>query len=93
MELAQSSEGLSLKLTAVNINGRTLAPNSLPAAPDAITERNNATLQRRIEAARDAARVEAAVAGRLVVLSGSQLNVPSGTRLIFTLSAPILTGQ
>ena len=89
MALAQTSEGLGLKLAGITLDGRTLVASSSPAEPDAMTARNNASVQRAIDGGRAAGRNESALLRRLVVVSGSELNVPVGTRLTFTLSAPI----
>ena len=95
LELAQSTDGVCLKLVAVIVNGRPLTANSSARAPDAHTDANNASIQKIMDTARGRdPRRDALLAARLVVASGPQLNVPSGTRLAFSLAAPLVfTGR
>ena len=91
LELAQTSDGICVKLTAVVINGRDVSVSSAAGVPDARTATSNASLQKMIDTGggRDPRR-DALLTARLVVVSGAQLNVPSGTRLTFTLTAPLV---
>ena len=90
MQLGQVSDGLGITLTGIVLNGRTLAATSAPAAPDAQTESRNAAIEQAIAGAGSRGdRLRSRLEAREVVVTGSRVNVPSGTRLTFTLSAPI----
>jgi hypothetical protein len=89
MQLAQVSDVLGIILTGIVRNGRTLAANSTPAALDAQTASRNAAMEQAIASAGPRAdRLRSRLETREVVVTGSRVNVPSGTRLIFTLSDP-----
>ena len=90
MQLTQVSDDLGITLTGIILNGRTLAANSTPAALDAQTASRNAAMEQAIASAGPRAdRLRSRLEAREVVVTGSRINVPSGTRLTFTLSAPI----
>ena len=90
MQLAQVGDDLAITLTGIVLNGRTLTASSAPAAPDAQTQARNAALEQAMAAAGPRGdRFRSRIEGREVVVTGSRVNVPSGTRLVFTLSAPI----
>ena len=90
MQLDQVSDGLAIILTGFVLNGRTLAATSAPAAPDAQTESRNAAIEQAIAAAGSRGdRLRSRLEAREVVVTGPRVNVPSGTRLTFSLSAPI----
>jgi hypothetical protein len=90
MQLAQGNEGFGLTLTGIVLNGRTLAANSTPAALDAQTASRNAAMKQAIASAGARAdRLRSRLEAQEVMVTGSRVNVPSGTRLTFTLSDPI----
>ena len=90
MQLAQVSDDLGITLTGIVFNGRTVAASSAPATPDAQTESRNAAIEQAIASAGPRGdRARAALGAREVVVTGSRVNVPSGTRLTFTLSDPV----
>ena len=90
MQLSQVSDDLGITLTAILLNGRTLTASSSPATPDAITASRNAAMEQAMASGGPRAdRLRA----RQVVVTGSHINVPSGTRLTFTLSDPITLSQ
>ena len=90
MQLAQVRDDLGITLTGIVLNGRTVAASSAPAAPDAQTESRNAAIEQAIASAGPRGdRARAALGAREVVVTGSRVNVPSGTRLTFTLLDPV----
>jgi hypothetical protein len=90
MQLGQGHEGFGLTLTGLVLNGRTLAASSTPAALDAQTASRNAAMEQAIASAGPRAdRLRSRLEAQEVVVTGSRVNVPSGTRLTFTLSDPI----
>ena len=90
MQLAQGNEGLGLTLTGIVLNGRTLSASSSPAALDAQTASRNAAMEQAIASAGPRAdRLRSRFEAQEVVVTGSRVNVPSGSRLTFALSDPI----
>jgi len=90
MQLVQGNERFCLTLTGIVLNGRTLAASSTLAAPDAQTASRNAAMEQAIASAGPRAdRLRSRLEAQEVVVTGSRVNVPSGTRLTFTLSDPI----
>jgi hypothetical protein len=91
VQLAQASDGLTVKLVAVNIGRQAaVAVSSSQVAADAQNAASDAALQQAIAAAGpNGAALQQVLAARQVVLSGARINVPPGTRLTFTLGAPI----
>jgi len=92
VQLAQASDGLTVKLVSVSIGRqRVVAVSSSQVVAD--TQQNaasDAALQRAIAAGGpNGASLQQTLAARQVVLSGARINVPPGTRLTFTLAAPI----
>jgi hypothetical protein len=91
LQLAQSSDGLAVKLVGVAINGQMHAASSSRVTPDAQNAASDAAIQQAIAAAGpNGAALQQAYAARQVVLSGARVNVPPGTRLAFTLDAPMV---
>lgn len=90
MQLGEGNEGFGLRLTGILLNGRTLAAHSTPAALDAQTASRNAAMEQAIASAGPRAdRLRSRLEAQEVVVTGSRINVPSGTRLTFTLADPI----
>jgi hypothetical protein len=90
LQLVAADGGLTVQLAGITINGETIAAGSSHVALDPQTEAGNAAIKRALDAMRSTpGGVPPAVAARLAVVSGSNMNLPSGTRLMFTLSAPI----
>jgi len=89
MQLGQVSDGLAIILRGIILNGRTLPATSAPAASDAQTESRNAAIEQAIAGAGSRGdRLRSRLEAREVIVTGPRINVPSGTRLIFTVSAP-----
>jgi len=90
LQVVGAGDGLTVRLVGITINGQTIAAGSSQVALDPQTAAANAALQQAIAtmAARQRG-APAALTGRLVVVSGPGLNLPSGSRLQFTLSAPM----
>ena len=93
LEVAHTSDGVCLQITSMIINGRAVPATSAAGALDARTETSNASIRKMIDTGggRDPRR-DALLTARLVVVNGATLNVPSGTRLAFTLAAPLVLG-
>lgn len=92
LQVVAAGDGLTVQLVGLTINGGTVAAGSSQVALNPQTAAGNAAIERAIAAAAASPRgaaVQQALAGRLVVLSGPRMNLPSGTRLTFTLAAPI----
>jgi hypothetical protein len=90
LQVVAASDGLTVQLTGITMNGQTIAAGSSQVALDPQTAAGNAAIERAIEAM--AARPRGAppqLAARLVAVSGPRFNLPSGSRVVFTLSAPI----
>jgi len=85
-----AADGLSVQLAGITINAETIATGSTQVALDPQTAANNAAIERAIATMRARDRsAPPALAARLAVVSGPNMNLPSGARLMFTLSAPI----
>ncbi|HEY7189375.1 MAG TPA: hypothetical protein VH436_22615 [Vicinamibacterales bacterium] len=95
VQLAQASDGLTVKLVGVNIGRQgAVAVSSSQVAADGQNAASDAALQQAIAAAGpNGAALQQALAARQVVVSGARVNVPPGTRLTFTLAAPIAIGS
>jgi hypothetical protein len=94
VQLAQSSDGLTVKLVSITASGRMLAVSSSQVAADAQNAAADAAMQQAIAAAGpNGAALQQAMAARQVVVSGARINVPPGTRLTFILAAPIEIGS
>jgi hypothetical protein len=90
LQIVAADGGLTVQLAGITINGETIAAGSSQVALDPQTEAANAAIRRTLDVMRASpGGAPPAVAARLVVASGPNMNVPSGTRLMFTLSAPI----
>jgi len=91
VQLAQAGDGLTVKLVSVSIGRqRVVAVSSSQVAADAQNAASDAALQQAIAAGGpNAASLQQMLAARQIVLSGARVNVPPGTRLTFTLAAPI----
>jgi hypothetical protein len=92
LQVVAAGDGLTVQLVGLTINSRTVAAGPSEVALNPQTAAGNAAIERAIAAAAASPRgaaVQQALAGRLVVLSGPRMNLPSGTRLTFTLAAPI----
>jgi len=90
MQVVAASDGLTVQLTGITMNGQTIAAGSSQVALDPQTAAGNVAIERAIQAM--AARPRGAppqLAARLVAVSGPRFNLPSGSRVMFTLSAPI----
>lgn len=90
LQVVGAGDGLTVRLAGITINGQTIAGGPSQVALDPQTAAANSALQQAIAtmAARQRG-APAALTGRLVVVSGPGLNLPSGSRLQFTLSAPM----
>jgi hypothetical protein len=91
MKVVAAADGLTVQLAGMTINGETVAVGSSQMTLDPQTAAGNAVIERALEAMRARSRGAAppALAARLAVASGPNMNLPSGARLLFTLSAPI----
>jgi len=92
LQVVAAGDGLTVQLVGLVINGGTIAAASSQVALDPQMAASNAAIERAIAAAAASPRgaaVQQALAGRLVVVSGPRMNLPSGTRLTFTLAAPV----
>jgi hypothetical protein len=89
LQVVASDDGLTVRLTGITINGKAVEASSSKVALDPQTAAGNAAIEHAIAAASAARRAPTALEGRLVVISGPKMNLPSGARLLFTLSAPI----
>jgi len=91
VQLAQGSDGLTVKLVGVNISRQmAVAVSSSQVAADAQNAASDAALQQAIAAAGpNGAALRQVLEARQVVVSGTRVNVPPGSRLTFTLAAPI----
>ena len=92
LEVVAAGEGLTVRLVDLTSNGGTVAASSSQVTLDPQVAAGNDVIERAMVAAganpRGAA-MQKALAARLVVVSGARLNLPSGTRLAFTLAAPL----
>jgi len=95
VQLAQSNDGLTVKLVAIALGRQqAVAVSSSQVAADPQTAASDAAIQQAIAAAGpNGAALQQAMLARQVVLSGARVNVPPGTRLTFTLAAPIDIGN
>jgi len=94
LQVVTAGDGLTVQLAGITTNGGTIAASSSQVALDAQAADGNATIERMMAAAGARPRgvaTQRALAARLVVVSGPGMNLPSGTRLTFTLAAPITT--
>jgi hypothetical protein len=90
LQVVAADGGLTVQLSGITINGETKAASSSQVALDPQTASANAMLERAQAARRAGSReLPPALAARVVVLSGPKMNLPSGTRLMFTLAAPM----
>jgi len=93
LQVVGAAGGLSVQLADLTITGGTIAAGSSEAALDPQVAAANAALERALAAmaaSPGGAATQQAMASRLAVVSGPRLNLPSGTRLLFTLTAPIV---
>jgi hypothetical protein len=92
LQVVAAGDGLTVQLIGITSNGGTIAAGSSQVALDPQAAAGNAAIERAIAAAAASPRgagLQQSLAARLVVVSGSGFNLPSGSRLQFTLSAPI----
>jgi hypothetical protein len=90
LQVVAADGGVTVQLAGITINGETVAAGSSQGALDPQTEAANAAIKRALDAMRASpGGAPPAVTARLAVASGPNMNLPSGTRLTFTLSAPI----
>jgi hypothetical protein len=90
LQVAAGSDGLTVQL--VGINGATVAAGSSQVALDPQVAASNAVFERALATAASNPRGAAnqqALAARIAAVSGPRMNLPSGTRLVFTVTAPI----
>jgi hypothetical protein len=94
VQLAQSNDGLTVKLVGISVGRQQLlAVSSSQVAGDAQSAAAAAAMQQAIAAAGpNGAALQQALAARQVLVNGPRINVPPGTRLTFTLAAPIEIG-
>ena len=97
LQVVAADDGLTVQLVGITSNGGgTVAAASSQVALDPQAAANNTALERMIAAAGARPRgvaTQQALAARLVVVRGPHLNLPSGTRLVFTLAAPVTTAD
>jgi hypothetical protein len=90
LQMVAADDGLTVQLVGITIDGLTIAAGPSQVALDPQTAASNAVIQQAIAAM--AARPRGAppqLAARLVAVSGPRLNLPSGSRIVFTLLAPV----
>jgi hypothetical protein len=90
LQVVAGGDGPTVQLVSLAIGGGTVAAGPSRVALDPQAAAGNAAIERAIAAAAASPRgagVRQALAGRLVVLNGQGMNLPSGTRLTFTLTA------
>ena len=92
LQVVSGADGLTVRLVDIALNGGSIAAGASQVALDPQTVAANAIFQQRVAMAagnpRGAAALQPLMA-RIAVASGPQMNLPSGTRLMFTLTAPI----
>jgi hypothetical protein len=92
LQVVSAADGLTVRLVDIAFNGGSIPAGMSQVALDPQTAAANAIFQQRVAAVagnpRGAAALQAMMA-RIAVVSGPQMNLPSGTRLTFTLTAPV----
>jgi hypothetical protein len=92
LQVVAAADGLTLQLVGIMMNGGTIAAGSSQVALDPQTAAANATFERALAAAAGnprGAAAQQALLTRLAVVSGPKMNLPSGSRLTFTLTMPL----
>jgi hypothetical protein len=92
LQVVGAGDSMTVQLAGITMNGGTIAAGSSQVALDPQTAALNATYERSMAAVAGnprGAATQQALAARIAVVSGARMNLPSGTRLTFTLASPI----
>jgi hypothetical protein len=92
LQVVSEADGPTVRLVGITMNGGSIAAGSSQVALDPQTVAANAMFQQQLAAVLGSPRGAAAqqvLMTRIAVVSGQQMNLPSGTRLTFTLTTPV----